>query len=181
MEPPPAGPEGEGTTPLPQFRSSPIAPQKCFPTTKSKLTAGGSGAEGRDGGDGKKSEGGELHGCDTVTGKEKSGFSQGARESSLLLRGRTRCPTCCHSRHSTVGLNRSHGGATARNLEGRPARLWFLEEGFFNGKFNTSLRIFLFWRFPCARWLDRRGRLGEITCSRLPLPRIFDVEELAER
>ena len=77
MEPPPAGPEGEGTTPLPQFRSSPIAPQSASPNTKSKLTAGGSGAEGRDGGDGKKSEGGELHGCDTVTGKEKSGFSQG--------------------------------------------------------------------------------------------------------
>ena len=58
---------GEGTTPLP----SPIAPQKCFPNTKSKLTAGGSGAEGRDGGDGKKSEGGELHGCDTVTARKR--------------------------------------------------------------------------------------------------------------
>ena len=52
------------------FAKSPMAPQ-IPPKHESKLTAGGSGAEGRDGGDGKKSEGGELHGCDTVTARKR--------------------------------------------------------------------------------------------------------------
>ena len=62
-------PGGAGTTPVPQFAKSPIA--QIPPKRKSKLTAGGSGAEGRDGGDGKKSKGGELHGCDTVTARKR--------------------------------------------------------------------------------------------------------------